>query len=33
MLIMFTMGVTLRISDFKRVVTRPATVIICTFIH
>ncbi|AWS51895.1 MULTISPECIES: ketopantoate/pantoate/pantothenate transporter PanS [Providencia] len=33
MLIMFTMGVTLRISDFKRVVTRPAPVIICTFIH
>lgn len=33
MLIMFTMGVTLKISDFKRVATRPAPVVICTFIH
>ena len=33
MLIMFTMGVTLRVSDFKRIATRPAPVIACTLIH
>lgn len=33
MLIMFGMGVTLNISDFKRVLTRPAPVITGTFLH
>ncbi len=33
MLIMFAMGVTLRISDFKRVLTRPAPVVAATFLH
>lgn len=33
MLIMFAMGVTLKVSDFKRVVTRPTPVIACTLLH
>lgn len=33
MFVMFTMGVTLSIDDFKRVVTRPKAVIICTLLH
>ena len=33
MLIMFGMGVTLNIDDFKRVLTRPAPVIAGTFLH
>ncbi|KAA8995355.1 ketopantoate/pantoate/pantothenate transporter PanS [Affinibrenneria salicis] len=33
MLIMFTMGVTLRFGDFKRVLTRPAPVAAGTFLH
>lgn len=33
MLIMFAMGVTLRASDFKRVLSRPAPVIAATFLH
>jgi len=33
MLIMFAMGVTLRIGDFKRVLTRPAPVVAATFLH
>lgn len=33
MLIMFGMGVTLNIGDFKRVLTRPAPVIAGTFLH
>ena len=33
MLIMFAMGVTLSIDDFKRVLTRPAPVIAGTFLH
>ncbi|RWR03127.1 bile acid:sodium symporter [[Pantoea] beijingensis] len=33
MLIMFGMGVTLNIADFKRVLTRPAPVIAGTFLH
>ena len=33
MFVMFTMGVTLSIDDFKRVVTKPKAVIICTLLH
>jgi len=33
MLIMFGMGVTLNINDFKRVLTRPAPVLAGTFLH
>ncbi|WP_413721370.1 ketopantoate/pantoate/pantothenate transporter PanS [Sodalis sp. RH24] len=33
MLIMFAMGVTLRVADFKRVLSRPAPVIAATFLH
>lgn len=33
MLIMFGMGVTLNVGDFKRVLTRPAPVIAGTFLH
>ncbi len=33
MLIMFAMGVTLRLGDFKRVLSRPAPVIAATFLH
>jgi len=33
MFVMFTMGVTLSINDFKRVVTKPKAVIICTLLH
>lgn len=33
MLIMFAMGVTLSIDDFKRVITRPAPVLAGTFLH
>lgn len=33
MLIMFGMGVTLNIDDFKRVLVRPAPVIAGTFLH
>ncbi|AKJ43338.1 ketopantoate/pantoate/pantothenate transporter PanS [Pragia fontium] len=33
MLIMFAMGVTLRVSDFKRIATRPAPVVACTLLH
>ncbi|MEQ4531719.1 MAG: bile acid:sodium symporter, partial [Mixta sp.] len=33
MLIMFGMGVTLHIDDFKRVLVRPAPVIAGTFLH
>ncbi|CFV36020.1 transporter%2C sodium/bile acid symporter family [Yersinia enterocolitica] len=33
MLIMFTMGVTLRLDDFKRVLSRPAPVAAATFLH
>ena len=33
MLIMFSMGVTLNIDDFKRVLVRPAPVIAGTFLH
>ncbi|CAK9886381.1 MAG: Pantothenate precursors transporter PanS [Candidatus Erwinia impunctatus] len=33
MLIIFAMGVTLHINDFKRVLTRPAPVIAGTFLH
>ncbi|OCG21125.1 bile acid:sodium symporter [Gilliamella sp. wkB108] len=33
MFVMFTMGVTLSFDDFKRVVTRPKAVIICTLLH
>ncbi len=33
MLIMFGMGVTLNINDFKRVLTRPAPVLAVTFLH
>jgi len=33
MLIMFGMGVTLNVDDFKRVLTRPAPVIAGTFLH
>ncbi|MDF7667040.1 bile acid:sodium symporter family protein [Orbaceae bacterium ESL0727] len=33
MFVMFTMGVTLSINDFKRVVTKPKAVITCTLLH
>lgn len=33
MFVMFTMGVTLSIDDFKRVVTKPKAVVICTLLH
>ncbi|BDH47559.1 sodium transporter [Salmonella enterica subsp. enterica serovar Choleraesuis] len=33
MLVMFGMGVHLKLSDFRRVLTRPAPVIACTFLH
>lgn len=33
MLIMFAMGVTLRLGDFKRVLSRPAPVAAATFLH
>lgn len=33
MLIMFAMGVTLRLEDFKRVLSRPAPVAAATFLH
>lgn len=33
MFVMFTMGVTLSINDFKRVITRPKAVIVCTLLH
>ncbi|WP_033851046.1 ketopantoate/pantoate/pantothenate transporter PanS, partial [Yersinia wautersii] len=33
MLIMFAMGVTLRLDDFKRVLSRPAPVAAATFLH
>ncbi|MDF7670403.1 bile acid:sodium symporter family protein [Orbaceae bacterium ESL0721] len=33
MFIMFTMGVTLSIDDFKRVITKPKAVIVCTLLH
>ncbi|HBI07242.1 MAG TPA: bile acid:sodium symporter, partial [Erwinia persicina] len=33
MLIMFGMGVTLNVGDFKRVLTRPAPVVAGTFLH
>ncbi|WP_347254040.1 ketopantoate/pantoate/pantothenate transporter PanS [Leminorella grimontii] len=33
MLIMFAMGVTLNVGDFKRVVTRPMPVVACTLLH
>ncbi len=33
MFVMFTMGVTLSFDDFKRVVTKPKAVIVCTLLH
>lgn len=33
MFVMFTMGVTLSIDDFKRVITKPKAVIVCTLLH
>ncbi len=33
MLVMFTMGVTLSIHDFKKVATRPKAIIVCTLLH
>lgn len=33
MFVMFTMGVTLSLDDFKRVITRPKAVIVCTLLH
>ncbi|WP_392552107.1 bile acid:sodium symporter family protein [Orbus wheelerorum] len=33
MFVMFTMGVTLSIDDFKRVIVKPKAVIVCTLLH
>jgi len=33
MFVMFTMGVTLSINDFKRILLRPKAVIVCTLLH
>lgn len=33
MFVMFTMGVTLSIDDFKRIMTKPKAVIVCTLLH
>ncbi|RKS86823.1 BASS family bile acid:Na+ symporter [Orbus hercynius] len=33
MFVMFTMGVTLSVDDFKRVIVKPKAVIVCTLLH